>query len=107
MTDVVSLNPEQQQAAAIFRYLRDLVRLKTIDIRNLDRYERVFWLEAVRGKPGCVAKCFRPDAGGQQANREPTETEAWLTVRKWPEPIVAAPPAGIRAWIAPDSGQSP
>ncbi|MGQ0627315.1 MAG: AAA domain-containing protein [Phycisphaerales bacterium] len=89
---------------AIFRYLRDLTLLRTKLVRNLDSYERCFWLDSLRGRVGCSARCFRPDPpeSGPEANA--TEDDAWFTVKKLQEPALPPVPESIRALVAPDSG---
>lgn len=98
---------ERRRALAIFRYLRDLALLRTAITRDLRSYERCFWLDAVRGRPGCTSRCFRPDDQGNWLDGDAVEDDLWLTVRKLPEPAFPMLPAIIRPWVDPDSGRSP
>lgn len=98
---------ERKRALAIFRYLRDLALLRTAVVRHLRSYERCFWLDAIRDKPGCSARCFRPEPGGSWLAGQQTDDDLWLTVRKLSEPPVPQLPANIKLWIAEDSGRSP
>ncbi len=100
-------DPERRRALAIFRYLRDLAHLRTAVVRDLRSYERVFWLDAVRGKPGCTARYFRPEPGVNWLGTEATDEDVWLTVRKLPEPALPPLPASIKAWVDSDSGKDP
>lgn len=98
---------ERRRALAIFRYLRDLAHLRTAVVRDLRSYERVFWLNAVRGRPGCATRCFRPEAGTNWLASDTTDDDLWLSVRKLPEPALPPIPAHIGPWVAPDSGRTP
>ncbi|MEX0775460.1 MAG: AAA domain-containing protein, partial [Phycisphaeraceae bacterium] len=95
---------DRHRALAIFRYLRELAHLRTAVIRDLRSYERVFWLDAVRDKPGCSARCFRSEANWLV--NETADEDVWLTVRKMREPPIPLQPESIKAWIAPDSGKA-
>ncbi len=101
-----SLTPERSRAIAIFRYLRDLTLLRTVPVRDLRSYERCFWLESLRGKVGCSARCFRPEPSESWLEADTAEDDAWFTVKKLPEPQLPAIPASIKAWVASDSGKS-
>lgn len=92
----------RRRALSIFRYLRDLALLKTAIVRDLNSYERVFWLDSVRGKKKCSAQCFRPD--GVTCEGELVEDDIWMRVRKLDEPAAPAVPPALQEWIAPDSG---
>lgn len=92
---------------AIFRYLRDLAHLRTAVTRDLRSYERCFWLDAVRSRPGCTSRCFRPDDQGNWLSGDTVEDDLWLTVRKMPEPNLPPLSATIRSWVEPQSGRSP
>lgn len=97
---------ERRHALAIFSYLRDLTLLRTVPVRALRDYERCFWLESLRGKVGCSARCFRPDPSQSWLEADTNEDEAWFTVKKLPEPQLPPIPASIKAWVASDSGKS-
>jgi very-short-patch-repair endonuclease len=101
-----SRDPERRRALAIFRYLRDLTLLRTVPVRDLRSYERCFWLESLRGKVGCSARCFRPDPSQSWLEADTNEDDAWFTVKKLPEPQLPPIPASIKAWVASDSGKS-
>jgi very-short-patch-repair endonuclease len=101
-----SLPPERGRALAIFRYLRDLTRLRTVPVRDLRSYERCFWLDALQGKIGCAARCFRPNPSESWLEADNAEDDAWFTVKKLPEPQLPPLPPGIKAWVASDSGKS-
>jgi very-short-patch-repair endonuclease len=101
-----SRDPERRRALAIFRYLRDLTLLRTVPVRDLRAYERCFWLESLRGKVGCSARCFRPDPSQSWLEADTNEDDAWFTVKKLPEPQLPPIPANIKAWVASDSGKS-
>ena len=47
-------DPQRKRALSIFRYLRELARLKTSTVRDLNSYEHVFWLSTLRDKKGCA-----------------------------------------------------
>lgn len=104
--DAGSRDPERRRALAIFRYLRDLTLLRTVPVRDLRSYERCFWLESLRGKVGCSARCFRPDPSQSWLEADTNEDDAWFTVKKLPEPQLPPIPATIKAWVASDSGKS-
>lgn len=97
--------PERDRAVAIFRYLRDLAQLKLAVVRDLKSYEGVFWLETVRGKQGCTTRCFRPDPNVPPLELD--DDDAWLTVRKLPEPTRPDFPVILARWIAPETGRAP
>jgi len=97
---------ERRRALAIFRYLHDLTLLRTVPVRDLRAYERYFWLDSLRGKVGCSARCFRPDPSRSWPEADTTEDDAWFTVKKLPEPALPPIPASIKAWVASDSGKS-
>lgn len=99
-------NQDRRRAIAIFRYLRDLSLLRTAITRDLRSYERCFWLDAVRSKPGCTSRCFRPDDQGNWLSGDAADEDPWLTVRKMPEPTLPPLPASIRSWVDPESGKS-
>lgn len=98
---------ERRHALAIFRYLRDLAHLRTAVVRDLRSYERYFWLDAIRGKPGCTARCFRSEAGAHGLGSDATDDDLWLAVRKLSEPLLPSVPASIDPWVAPGSGKAP
>jgi very-short-patch-repair endonuclease len=102
-------DPERERAIAIFRYLRELALLRTAIIRDLKSYDRVFWLDVVRGKPGCTARCFRPEPGTDSLGAESSDEDVdlWLTVRKLPEPVAPPVPALIEPWMDPGTGCDP
>ena len=95
----------RRAAIAIFRYLRDLTLLRTVPVRDLRSYDRCFLLESLRGKVGCSARCFRPDASESWLEAANNEHDAWFTVRKLPEPQLPPVPASIKPWVASDSGK--
>lgn len=95
----------RRAAIAIFRYLRDLTLLRTVPVRDMRSYDRCFWLESLRGKVGCSARCFRPDASESWLEAANNEDDAWFTVRKLPEPQLPPVPASIKPWVASDSGK--
>ncbi|NOT02733.1 MAG: AAA family ATPase [Phycisphaerales bacterium] len=103
----VESDDERRRALAIFRYLRDLAHLRTAFVRDLKSYESVFWLDSVRGKPGCTARCFRDGTNIDGRGADDTSDEPWLTVRKLAEPARPSIPVAIRPWVVPDSGVSP
>ena len=96
----------RRSAIAIFRYLRDLTLLRTVPVRDLRSYERCFWLESLRGKVGCAARCWRADPLQDGLDAATSEDDAWFTVKKLPEPQLPPIPAAITAWVAPNSGKS-
>jgi very-short-patch-repair endonuclease len=98
-------DPERQRALAVFRYLRDLAHLRTAVVRDLRTYERYFWLDAVRGKAGCTARCFRGDPGANWLGAETPEDDLWLSVKKLSEPSLPPLPTSIKDWVVPDSGK--
>jgi len=95
---------ERRRALSIFRYLHDLALLKTAVVRDLGSYERVFWLDAVRKKPGCTAQCFRPDSTDGWLGDELIEDDVWLKIRKWVEPVIPPAPGALEPWIVSHRG---
>jgi very-short-patch-repair endonuclease len=102
----VHIDIERRRALSIFRYLRALALLKTKVTSDLNSYERVFWLEATRGKSGCSARCFRPEPGNNAVAVESADDEVWLEVRKLAEPASPSVPTGIERWLTPGSGSN-
>jgi very-short-patch-repair endonuclease len=96
----------RRSAIAIFRYLRDLTLLRTVPVRDLRVYERCFWLESLRGRDGCSARCFRIDSSESGVQSEANDEDAWFTVKKLPEPQLPPIPADVKPWVAPDSGNA-
>lgn len=97
---------ERSRALAIFRYLRDLALLRAAVVRDLRTYERCFWLDTVRGRIGCSARCFRADNGATWLGAETPDDDVWLTVRKLSEPALPPLPVSLKKWIASDSGSN-
>jgi superfamily I DNA/RNA helicase len=96
---------ERRRALAIFRYLRDLTLLRNVPVRDLRSYERCFWLDSLRDRVGCSARCFRPEASESWLEADTDEDDDWFTVKKLPEPLLPPIPARVRAWVANDSGK--
>jgi len=102
-------DPQRTRALSIFRYLRELARLKTSTVRDLNSYERVFWLNTLHDKKGCSSRCFRPEAGDTLTLDGSGEEDAdeWVTVRKFAEPSLPRPPTLIQRWLVPGSDKDP
>lgn len=92
---------DRSRAIAIFRYLRDLAQLRSKIVRDLTSYERTFWLDELRGRPDCEARCFR-----EVDVSDRIDGDEWAVVRKRAEPVRPPLPEVVTRWVEPGTGVS-
>jgi hypothetical protein len=84
--------PASDKAARLFRFLKELVELRSRAIRTLDRYENVLWVHDIPKHPLCHSIDWSAEAGVETP-------EAWIELKK---PNLTAPPplsATLMSWI--------
>jgi hypothetical protein len=77
-------------------YLAALARIDRKTIRDVGKYERIVWLHEIPREP---RHCFVQAWGVEDEGGE----GAWITVEKFQEPRLPAPPGKCRDWIESDS----
>ncbi|MGH9323484.1 MAG: hypothetical protein ACRD3V_26815 [Vicinamibacteria bacterium] len=90
-----TIPPASDKAARLFRFLKELVELRSRAIRTLDRYESVLWVHDIPKHPLCHSIDWSSEAGGETP-------EAWIELKK---PNLTAPSTlsgTLMPWV--DSG---
>lgn len=88
----------QSKAASLFRFLREVVQLRTTSARSVAQYERdgrVIWLADVPREPQCVCAAWP-----EQQSRPDEAT--WLEVTRVDLKPPPAPPEILRPWLDPN-----
>lgn len=79
------------RAHRLFLYLRDLVRVRSKSVRDIDVYERVLWLKDIPS--GELGWSIFTDSD------QTTDSEAWFEVRRIQLPKAPDPPDIIYNWV--------
>lgn len=85
-------NRHREQTISVFKYLRELTQLRTKTIRDVDRFQEVFWFDDLPHADGCHTIAWN-SADDDQAD------DVWLEIRRADEPKCPAPPSECRRWI--------
>lgn len=86
----------REKAASLFRFLREVVQLRTTSARSVAQYERdgrVIWLADVPREPQCLCAAWSHDEARDEAN--------WLEVTRTELKHHPAPPELLRPWLDP------
>lgn len=99
MPEATTDNPElatelRDKALRFFKFLRELSRLKSRTVRNIDAYEDVFWLADLESRPGCTS------ALEGEAAREKLGADTWLEIRQPEVTDHPAPPGMADPWLS-------
>ena len=94
-----SLQPKNQNEKAIrlLEYLEQLANLRVSLVRDIDSYEKCFWLSNVPHKRDCFTQAW-----GRDEEHEPDE---WLEVQNRREPELPAVPPSCKEWVDPSALQ--
>ena len=89
----------QDRAICLFRFLRELARLRSRTIRDLSDYEEVVWFCDVPVHKGCFS-VLSPDP-------DATQDSTWLEIKKSPEPKTPPIPAACQRWLDSSNEDDP
>ena len=87
-------------AANLFRYLAELVQLRSSLIRDVSQYENVLWLGDIPREPECTTAAW-------SWGREPSEDDEWLQIRRLSKPMPPNPPKTCDRWFDPTTLGNP
>jgi len=71
-------NVLQDRAVRLFKFLRELARLRSRIVRDLSEYEQVVWFYDIPEHKGCFS-ILGPES-------DTVQDTTWLEIRKSPEP---------------------
>lgn len=91
-----ALDRLRENAANLFRYLKDLVGLRNRTITDLASYEESLWFSEIPHEPECFTPAWQ---WGENTEDEGT----WLRIDKPSRPAVPQPPVICDGWFDPDS----
>jgi very-short-patch-repair endonuclease len=81
----------REHAISLFTYLRELARLRSVVVRDVEQYEAVLWVADLPRERECYARAW----GGDAVDGE----DLWLQVKKPQLANPPTPPNEIRPWI--------
>lgn len=76
---------------SLLDYLRELANLRTRIVRNVEEYERVYWLADLPKVKGCYTRAWGLLEGGDE--------DLWVEVCRQPEPRLPAVPKACECWV--------
>ena len=88
----------REDATNLFRFLRDVVELRSKTVRTVEQYERdghVLWLSDVPRESGCASAAWPLD------DAQRTSGSAWLEIDRPRLEESPAPPSQLRPWLDP------
>lgn len=83
------------RAISVFRYLAELARLRSKNIRDIRSYQQVYWFSDLPREDACYTIAW----GESEEHSE----DVWLEVKKQKEPVCPQPPSACREWVPPTS----
>lgn len=84
-------SPETQKVVRLVDYLQRLTTLRTKLIRDINEYEKVFWVSKVPQERGCFTQAW-----GRDEEHEPDD---WLEVQSRREPELPAASLSYKDWV--------
>ena len=92
----------RDQAVRLFTYLKEISQLRTAMVRDCLNYDQVLWFQEIPREPECACVAW---SGPTEAN------EAWIEIRRSPEPVCHPVPNLCKDWVSPaellDSAKRP
>jgi len=89
----------QDRAVRLFKFLRELARLRSRIVRDLSEYEQVVWFHDMPEYKGCFS-ILDPES-------DTSQDTTWLEVRKPPEPERPPIPTACQRWLEDTDEDNP
>lgn len=80
----------KDKSTRLFNYLKEMTRLRTPTIRNLNTYERVLWFSDIPEEPHCYCQLF---------NDQKEQKDLWIEIKKPKFPILPNVPREFEDWV--------
>lgn len=91
----MDLDNKRTQAAQLFTFIREFVRLNQRPVVSLDSYIKTFWLDEVPQEPECeCAAWLRPEDYSPE-----TVIEIWLSIKRPEREEPPDVPVNLRDWV--------
>lgn len=92
-------NVLQDRAVRLFKFLRELARLRSRIVRDLSEYEQVVWFYDIPEHKGCFS-ILGPES-------DTVQDTTWLEIRKSPEPKRPQVPTACQRWLEDTDEDNP
>src|SRR5579884_3375898 len=86
----INADVTEPKALRLARYLREFARLRSVVVRDVDKYELVLWFGDMPQEPECRSPAWRDDFASD---------EPWLEVCKPQFPVPPKVPDALLPWI--------
>ena len=90
-------NPEEKpKSVRLLEYLKEVVALRSMPIRDVGEYEKILWVSDIPHEPDCSTRAW-PDPDNKY------EPDEWIQVKNRREPELPTVPALCKEWVTDDS----